>query len=80
MKIHNFDGKTNLVGTNIRKFRISRHLSQEELATKMQLENVEITQKIISRVENHQRIVTDYELFHFAKVLDVDIYELLEIN
>lgn len=79
MKINDYDGKANIIGHNIKKYRKSRNLSQEALATKMQLENVEISQKIISRIENQQRIVTDYELLLFSKVLNVDIYDLLDV-
>ena len=52
------------------------NLTQEELAIKMQLENIEISQKVISRIENQERFVTDYELLTFSKVFNLDIYEL----
>ena len=42
----------------------------------MQLENIEISQKVISRIENQERFVTDYELLTFSKVFNLDIYEL----
>lgn len=78
MKIYNYDGKANIVGKKILKFRKEQNLSQEELAAKMQLNNIEISQKVISRIEKQERFVTDYELLIFARVLGVDIYELLE--
>ncbi|MBE5872677.1 MAG: helix-turn-helix transcriptional regulator [Lachnospiraceae bacterium] len=80
MKIYPNNGKSNIAGINIRKYRLSRKLTQEELATKMQLQNAEVTQKMISRVENQQRIVTDYELFIFAKALEVEVTDLLVVN
>ena len=43
----------------------------------MQLNNVEISQKVISRIEKQERFVTDYELLVFSRVLDMDIYKLL---
>lgn len=51
MKIYNYEGKANLVGSQIRELRKSCNLSQDELATKMQLENIPISQKGISRIE-----------------------------
>lgn len=46
-------------------------LNQEELATKMQLMGMEITQPIISKIEKNQRHVCDAELKAFAKALGV---------
>ncbi|MCI9149730.1 MAG: helix-turn-helix transcriptional regulator [Lachnospiraceae bacterium] len=78
MKIYDYNGKANIVGEKINEFRKQQKLSQEELAAKMQLNNIEISQKGISRIEKRERFVTDYELLVFSKVLDVNIYELLE--
>ena len=55
-------------------------MSQDILAAKMQLENIELSQKGISRIESQERFVTDYELYTFSKVLNVDIYSLLGID
>lgn len=77
MKIYNYDGKANIVGPQIREARKSLKLSQDELAAKMQLNSVEISQKVISRIEKQERFVTDYELLVFSRVLDMDIYKLL---
>lgn len=80
MKIYNYEGRANIVGPNIKKKRIQYHLSQEALAAKMQLKNIEISQKVISRIEKQERFVTDYELLAFSEVLKIDIYELLRMN
>ena len=48
-------------------------LNQEELATKIQLMGMEMTQPIISRIEKNQRHVCDAELRMFAKVLGVSM-------
>ena len=78
MKIYDYDGKANIVGKKIYELRKQRKLSQEELAVKMQLNNIEISQKVISRIEKQERFVTDYELLAFSRVLGVSIYDLLE--
>ena len=77
MKIYNYCGKANIVGKNILKYRKRQQLSQEELAAKMQLNNIEISQKVISRIEKQERFVTDYELFVFSQVLEVSVDDLL---
>lgn len=80
MKIYDFEGKANIVGPIIKQLRISQKLTQEELAIKMQLENIELSQKVISRIEKQERFVADYELLTFCKVLKVDIRELFPQN
>lgn len=76
MKIYNYNGKANIVGDNIYKLRKAHNLSQEALAAKMQLNNIELSQKAISRIEKQERFVTDYELLVFSQVLGVGISEL----
>ncbi len=78
MKIYNYNGKSNIVGKKICDLRKQQKLSQEELAVKMQLNNIEISQKVISRIEKQERFVTDYELLVFSQVLGVSIYDLLD--
>lgn len=78
MKIYNYNGKANIVGAQIKAIRKKKHMSQDMLAIKMQLNNIEISQKVISRIENQERFVTDYELLVFSRVLDADIYELFQ--
>lgn len=77
MKIYSYEGKCNISGRNIRLARERKHLSQEHLAAKMQLEGIQLNQKAISRIETGDRVVADYELMTFSRVLDVNLYELL---
>lgn len=77
MKIYDYDGKANIIGPKIKEARIHQNLTQEELAIKMQLKNIEISQKVISRIEKQERFVADYELLAFSEILKIDLYELL---
>ena len=58
--------------------RVTRRISQERLAAKMQMRGVEIEQDAISRIESGDRLVTDYELRAFAALFEVPIESLLE--
>ena len=83
MKIYKYKNKSNVIGPHIRNARINMDLTQESLAIKMQLENVEMSQKIISRIEKQERFVTDYELLTLLKILKIntsDLVNLLELN
>lgn len=78
MKIYGYNGKRNIVGSRVREARRRLGLSQEELAARLQVEAVTLEQKTISRLEQGQRIVTDYEVKVLARILKVDPNWLLE--
>ena len=78
MKIYQYHGKCNISGRAIRAERERQGLSQEQLAARMQVEGIPLSQKAVSRVETGLRVVTDYELMTFARVLRVTIEQLVE--
>ena len=80
MKIYNYNGSANIVGKRIREARIAKNISQEELAIKLQLKNIIVGQKVISRIEKGERFVADFELLGFSEVLNVDLYWLFGIS
>ncbi len=77
MKIYDFDGRKNISGDRIREARVKRHLSQTDLAAKLQVEGITLERDSISRIEIGTRFVADYELLAFSKLLGVDIRWLL---
>ena len=68
----------NMVGGNIRKFRIAKKMSQQALSNKLELMAIYICRGSISRIEDKLRTVTDIELYGIAKVLDVSVLDLYE--
>jgi len=77
MKLSLTNERCNLCGVQVRKKRKALHLSQEELAARLQLMGLEIQQKAISRLETGERVVPDYELPYLAAALETDILTLL---
>lgn len=73
-----FKNAKNISGKKLRELRIKFNLTQQELAEKIQLEGVDISMKEISKIENNSRLVKDFELLAFAKVLNVsaDLFNL----
>ena len=57
--------------------RRAARLSQEELAAKVQLAGLDLTQKAVSRIETGDRVVADYELLYLAQALQVSVQDLL---
>lgn len=72
-----FNGKKNVIGKKVLFLRQKRKLSQEQLAARMQVMNVNINQQLISRIERNERAVTDYELACFCRALHVTPQEML---
>ena len=70
--------KRNLVGANLRKARLSNGLSQEQLIAQLNLQGLDLDRTSLSRIENQNREVYDYELVYFSKVLKVSILDLFE--
>ena len=77
MKIYDYHGLKNISGERIRQARAVKHLSQEELAARMQVRGVVLERAGVSRIETGDRFVTDYELLNFAEVLGVSVDWLL---
>lgn len=73
-----YNENKNVISKQLKLARIKNNLSQNELAAKMQLMNVNMDQQMISKIEHNMRIVTDYELACFSRVLGISPEELLK--
>ena len=61
----------NLSGRRIRQARLELGLSQEDLAVKLQLLGLQVSQMAVSRMETGKRIIPDFELPVLAQALGV---------
>ncbi len=77
MKIYDYKGRKNICGEKLRQARQIRHLTQSDLAARLQVEEVILERDSISRIEAGTRFVADFELLVLSKVLCVDIKWLL---
>ena len=68
--------RKNLIGKNLKKIRVQKKLSQQELSNKLELQGVYICRGSVSRIEDYSRTVTDIELFAIAEALGIDPKEL----
>lgn len=78
MKIYDFNGRKNLSGEKIRQARVARHMTQTELAARLQCCGITIERDSISRIEIGTRFVADYELKTIAKILNISPDWLLD--
>ena len=69
MKIYWYRNSKNLIGHRLHDLRISQHLTQRQLAARMQLAGMEMNEVTILRIEKGVRFVPDYEVAELAKAL-----------
>lgn len=77
MKIYEFEGKKNICGGRVHEARRRAHLTQHDLAAKLQIEGVIIERDSVSRIEIGTRFVADYELRALSSILKVSVAWLL---
>ncbi len=74
------DGRTNISGLNVARFRKEMKISQRELADRLQLIGIDIDKNAIQRIEAGKRFVIDIELVALSSVLHKSVDELLGIK
>jgi transcriptional regulator with XRE-family HTH domain len=67
--------KRNLIGGRIRKARLAcaPQVTQEDLAGRLAARGIYIDQTAVSRIENQDRYLMDYEIVAIAKALKVSV-------
>jgi len=73
-------GSKNIIGKNLRLMRKNSKLTQEQLAAKLELNDVQLDRIAISRIESGNRFVADYEVVELAKALKITPETLLAVN
>lgn len=72
------DGRNNICGNSIAKFRKQMGLSQRELSDKLQLIGLDVDKNAIQRMESGQRFITDIELIYITRALNVSLDDLFD--
>ena len=80
MKIYDYNGNKNICGQRVYEARTRNHITQFDLAARLQTQGVTIERDSISKIESGKRFVADYEVVILAKVLNVSALWLLGIE
>ena len=67
----------NIIGAKVKLARIKNKITQEQLAARLELNDVQIDRIAISRIESGNRFVADYEVVEIAKALNISVEFLL---
>ena len=68
-----FNNSLNISGKIIESARLSKNLSREDLAKKLQLLGIAVDRSFIYRIEKQFCSIKDYELIAICKILDINI-------
>ena len=68
------------VGKNIRKLREKSGITQDLLATKLQLLGCNITRSAIAKIEVGQRHLYPDEIIHIKNILKVSYDDIFDVN
>lgn len=69
-----------LVGSNIKKLRERKKLTQEQVAAKLQLSGCDITRSAVAKIESGQRHVYPDEIILLREILGVEYSEIFDID
>lgn len=78
MGARKLNNKLNIISANLSKYRNIRKISQNAMCNQLALIGVTLYANDIYKIEHNKRTVKDYELYAFAKVLNVTCEQLLE--
>ena len=70
----------NIIGEKVKLARIKNKITQEQLAARLELNDVQLDRIAIARIESGNRFVADYEVVEIAKALNISVEFLLSIN
>lgn len=68
--------KLNLVGRTLRQLRLSKGLTQAQLAARCGVQGWDVTASTLAKIETNLRSVYDAELIVFARALQVPLESL----
>ena len=71
--------KMNVVGPQVRKFRMQRGWSQPAMIAKCQLSGWDVSRESLAKIESRLRSVTDIEILKLAKILEVHFSALFPV-
>ena len=78
-KFNKFDDNFNIIGAQIKTIRKRDKITQEDLCARMQVLGYQISRSDISKIENCNKFIADFEVLGFAQALKVSILDLYNL-
>lgn len=80
MKIYWTGNSKNIIGPKLKQLRTELGLSQDKLASQLQLQGIEYSALTVLRIEKGERFVPDYELLALANFFKLTTDDLLGLS
>lgn len=78
MKVKKIDGKLNIIGKNLRKYRQLRGYTLRQFSVKLELYGLTMYHTDIYNIEHGLKTVRDFEVKGFCKALNITLDNLYE--
>ena len=78
MKSKNPNGKINIVGNNLKKYKELKGLSQRDICKKLELLGLQIYNSDIHYMEHGEKPIKDYEAKALSIVLGISLEQMYE--
>ena len=72
-----YNGKLNVIGENVRRFREAEKLSLTQLSNKLLLLGIDIPKSSLQNIEMGKRVVKEYEFYALCKVFNISMEDML---
>ena len=73
-----YNGKLNVIGENVRRFREAEKLSLTQLSNKLLLLGIDIPKSSLQNIEMGKRVVKEYEFYALCKVFNISMEDMLK--
>ena len=74
--MNKYKNKSNISGIIIKKARLNKNLSFENLSNKLDLMGITLYPNDLFLIENERRILKDFELMAICEILEIDIEKI----
>ena len=72
-----YENNLNVIGSNVRKYRLAANLSLAQVSDKLMLKGIDISKSSLQHIEVGKRVVRDYELYALCDLFGVTMEEML---
>lgn len=79
-KFNKYENTFNIIGSQIKSIRKEEKITQEDLCARMQVMGYQINRSDISKIENGNKFIADFEVLGFAKALNTSILDLYNLD
>ena len=73
-----YNGKSNMIGSLIKRKRLELRMSANEVCKKLQSINVSINSAELYRIEREEMILKDFEMVALCTILDIAFMDIEE--